>query len=62
MDNRVLRPVDRPFEEVWPTYSYARLTRLILTVAERWHRRGERRTTMNCETEPAMTVQRQLAP
>ena len=62
MDNRVFRPVDRPFEQVWPTFSYAPLTRLILKIAERWHRRRKRRSMNTTDAGPAITISRQLAP
>lgn len=62
MDNRVLKSVDRPFEEVWPEYSYAPLTRLVLKTAERWHMRRRRRLMELSDVEPAITISRQLAP
>lgn len=62
MDNRVLKSEDRPFEAVWPDYSYAPLTRLVLNVAERWHVRRKRRQMERPDVEPAITISRQLAP
>lgn len=62
MDDRVFRISDRTFDETWPTYSYAPLTRLLLRTTERWRKKRVQRVLERVEAEPELNVSRQLTP
>lgn len=62
MDNRSFEPVSQSFEDTWPHYSYAMLTRLVLRVAAWLDTRGPKLPSRRADLDSSLSIRRQLSP